>query len=656
MTFVKSSSIKLGELKLKVKAYANDIGAAFDTIINATDNRYGHYIDESDSQVNDKTTGINWIQRVRAYNNAVSAIYTSATNNKNNIVNGFNQVYNALDHIEKHIKDFETDAAFAAELDQIDQLVNQMSESVYSDLYAYSSDGKGADDYTGAEAEEMAFGKDSEGTGAEDVDTGTGGGGGGGGGASDGGAEADAAEDYSPAAFDTPYEGGGSGLGDYGSAYTPDITDPYTGSGSGLTDYTPTYTPSDFSTFGSDGSGIGDYTWDNPSGYDGLGGNGSGLGYGDGTGSDSTAADLIESTRSALSRMGGHHGLDGTGADGEGNPEYDAAGAAAVMLGLSAAAGEDGGLGDYLSNLASGFDDDRTLLSVGLEDVLEHPDYTGDGKMRLSNGENGDEDEFNGRAGAFDLRAVQDAGAGMGVNNLGADLAKGSMALIGAATVGGFAANAFMNYDEAEGGVMGAGLFGDGEDGDGSPKTLRELLFGKDIDEEGEDEEERKEEQKARERLAIISTVAAILTSVVTFFLTNFGVINPIWFLISALGFVVALTNFMLVLDKKSKKREEQEAMKKINGKGSSGKNKFITQKVQKTPAQPKPDWSLFGLVLMSSSPFILKSYDVISWLIFLLLLLLFVLIIFVYIELKKRLGEGENIDPYQQLMGPNKK
>ena len=653
MPFVKSSSTKLSDLKIKVKGCANNIASAFDTIIAATDNRPGHYIDESDPNV-DKD-GINWIRRVRAYNNAVSSIYNMATSSKSNLVSGFEQVYNALDRIETSIKEFETDVAFAAELDQIDQLVNQLSDSVYSDLYAYSSDGKGADDYTGAEAEDMAFGKESEGTGDEDVDTGTGSGGCGGG-TSDGGAEADTPEDYSPAAFDTPYEGGGSGLGDYGSAYTPDITDPYTGSGSGLTDYTPTYTPSDFSTYGSDGSGIGDYTWNDPSSYDGLGGSGSGLGYDDGTGAAGTAADLIDSTRSALSRMGGYRGLDGTGADGEANPEYDAAGAAAVMLGLSAAAGDDGGLGDYLSNLASGFDDDRTLLTVGLEDVLEHPDYTNDGTMRLGNGENGYEDEFNGQVGAFDLRAVQDAGAGMGVNNLGADLAKGSMALIGAATVGGFAANAFMNYDEAEGGVLGAGAFGDGEDGDGSPKTLRELLFGKDIDEEGEDEEEKKKEQKARERLAIISTTAAILTSVVTFFLTNLGVINPIWFLISALGFVVALTNFMLVLDKKSKRREEQEAMKKVTGKGLSGKNKFITQKVQKSPAQPKPDWSLFSLVLISSSPFILKSYDVISWMVFLLLLLLFVLIIFVYIELKKRLGEGENIDPYQQLMGPNKK
>lgn len=649
MSYVKSSSFRLSRLKERIERLQSSINSAFEDLYNSSD--YRHKINPSDSRILDATTKKDWTRCVEVYNDAIDNIHNSASTTKSKVYGEFATVIQVIDNIMKRITEFENDTVFAAQLDALDKVVNEMSDAVYSQLYAYSSDGKSAADYAGEEASDMAFGKDSGGTGNE-VEDPTGGGGGAGG-SSGGGAGGDDYEDTSPAEFNTPYEGDGSAAGDYGDYYNPDLVDPLSSSGSPGSSYDSSYTPSDYDWDSSSGGSSGGYDWDDPYGYsDGL------LGTGTGSGTNPydvdyspTAADIIGTSSSAFgSGLGG--GLTGTGADGESDPDYKAAGAAAVMLGLTSLGDDEAGVDAFLSNLAQGLDSDRTLMNVGLEDVFEHPDYTGDGKARLSNG-NGEDglDEYGRGVDAFDLKAVQDAGAGAGVNNLGVDLARGAGALLGAAAVGGFAANAFMNMDEAEGGMFGGDVLGKYGSGADSKKTLSELLFGKT---EEEDEEKRKE-QNQRERIAIIATASSLLASAVTFFLSAFGVIGPIWFLIPLLLLITALLNVMFIIDKKGKDREEKEAMKKITGKASEQK-RFIKQEVQESPKAPEADWVLFGLVLLSTSSFILKSYDVISWLIFLLLLLLFVLVIFVYLELKKRLGEDETPQPINKFMGPLKK
>ena len=112
--------------------------------------------------------------------------------------------------------------------------------------------------------------------------------------------------------------------------------------------------------------------------------------------------------------------------------------------------------------------------------------------------------------------------------------------------------------------------------------------------------------------------------------------------IIALVLFAGGLLYFNIVLDKKNKRREELAAVKQMTGKRSylNNSQNLANNMTAPTPKVREVDWVLYGLIMLSTSSFILKSYDVINWLIFLLLLILFILIIFVYIELKKKLGE----------------
>ncbi len=333
-----------------------------------------------------------------------------------------------------------------------------------------------------------------------------------------------------------------------------------------------------------------------------------------------------------------------TGADMADVAVYGAAGAGALMLGLTT----PGGDANFLSNLASG-SDDRPLDGVGL-DVFDHPDYTsGDGKGNAgymsSNGAGGagSDSELgdpNSLSSQFDIKSAGEldgdsSSGGKGGNGLG----KGVATLAGAAAVGGAAAGIAVGIDAEQG---KGGRFGEGSDYIGSSKkSLNAMFFGELEDEDAA----KKNQQETLERVSLILMGASSASSFGTFILANMSVINPLWFLIAALFFGGSYVYTDIVKDRKYKRKQELEKEGKLVKAtkpyfGISKDKKLVKTSAKADDAIKEPDWILLGMVLLSSSAFILKSFDVISWLIFLLLLILFILIIVVYIILKKKLGE----------------
>jgi len=474
----------------------------------------------------------------------------------------------------------------------------------------------------------------------------------------------------------------------------------------------------------------------------GLGDDGTGSEGEKPTGAEQTGGSLVETSGSLVDGLVG--GGLGDGLEMEDVSAWGAAGAGALMLGLTnLGAGEDG-TNTYLSGLATGLDGDRTLGETGL-DVFEHPDYTGGNPDLLSNGgwssydeavaagctdvmtendfltakANGDpsvagyetyqdyldakyrdyaathpgfgsgmggwssyqdaidagftslmtEQQFlnakaagdpsvagyssyqeyldamyqqysNNGVDAFNLQsanALNDANSGGGTS-----FAAGIGALAGAAAVGGLAAGGVIGADEANGGLFGSegGIGADGQYHE-SKRSVNDVLFGS-LD---DNDEEEKKRQLLRERIAMITTASTSLSSIVTFIMANLGTISPIWFTSSILLFALSLLYFFMVKDKKNKRREELEAMRKL----TSRKGFFNQANPKTTPSANKVDWVLYGMILLSTSSFILKTYDVISWLLFLILLILFVLIIFVYVIMKKKLGENDGQVPYKK-------
>lgn len=391
------------------------------------------------------------------------------------------------------------------------------------------------------------------------------------------------------------------------------------------------------------------------------------------TGAEQTGGGLVETSGSLVGGLVG--GGLGDGLDMEDVSAWGAAGAGALMLGLTNIGTREDGTNTYLSNLATGLEEDRALGEMGL-DVFEHPDYTGGNPDLLSNGgwssydeavaagctdvmtendfltakANGDpsvagyssyqeyldamyQQYANGGVDAFDLQsanALNDANAGGGTS-----FAAGIGALAGAAAVGGLAAGGVIGADEANGGLFGSegGIGADGQYHE-SKRSINDVLFGS-LD---DNDEEEKKRQIFRERIAMITTASTSLSSIVTFIMANLEIISPVWFTVSILLFASSLLYFFMAKDKKNKRREELEAMRKLTSK----KGFFNQATPQTTPAANKVDWVLYGMILLSTSSFILKTYDVISWLLFLILLILFVLIIFVYVIMKKKLGEND--------------
>ena len=384
-------------------------------------------------------------------------------------------------------------------------------------------------------------------------------------------------------------------------------------------------------------------------------------------GDSPTGADIIGLSSETVGGLTGGD-ISGTGAEGGENLDWGlAGGAAALMLGLAG-----GGLGgdddeSYLSNLAQGLDGDRTLANMGI-DVFDHPDY-GDGQDAMNlglgvdgSGETGmggaegssifgEDGGENGEVTAFGLNpsADLDDSEGRGGSGGTAGVAGSLGALAGAAALGGVAAGGVMAYDESSGGMFdgGAGIGPDGKYME-SKKSLNDVLFGPPID--GDDEEEKKK-QSLREKIAMLATASSTTAALGTFGLANGGVIGPTWFTIAALMFAVSLLYFNMVKDQKNKRRDEIAAMQKTTAQGKKsffgGTNLAAT--TQATPANQEVDWILFGMVLLSTSGFILKTYDVIDWLLFLILLILFVLIIVAYIILKKKMGEDDKKEPMKK-------
>ncbi len=244
---------------------------------------------------------------------------------------------------------------------------------------------------------------------------------------------------------------------------------------------------------------------------------------------------------------------------------------------------------------------------------------------------------MNNGVGAFNAQGLNELGMGdENQTSFGAGLG----AFAGAGLAGAGAAAGFMAYEDANGGVFGdEGFVGpDGQYHSGK-KTINDIFFGV-VD---ETDEEEKKKQSLREKIALLTTTGTSLASLTTFGFANAGIIAPLWFTIAILLFAIALLYFNLVKDQKNKRREELEAYKKV----SVRRGFFNQNNVQETTSSNQVDWVLFGMILLSTSAFILKTYDVISWLLFLILLILFILIIVAYVILKKKLGENNNGVPY---------
>ena len=409
-------------------------------------------------------------------------------------------------------------------------------------------------------------------------------------------------------------------------------------------------------------------------------------GGGDGVdGQDNSGARLVETSGNLVDQLVGEDGLNALEIDDV--AAWGAAGMAGLMLGMTNLGTDENGEG-FLSNLATGLDDDRTLADSGI-DVFEHPDYTdqndtallsnggwssyddavaagfGDSIMSeaefleakaagdpsvsqyssyqeyldaMYNSYLGGVDGLNsdGNIGAFNLQSANELdGTGNGTSVVG-----GFAALGGAAAVGGLAAGAVIGADEANGGLISSDMTmnSDGTLSDGK-QSINDFLFGA-LD---DPDEEEKKKQTLRERIAMIAAAATGTSSLATFGLANAGVIGPTWFTVSVLLLAVALLYFEMVVDKKNKRREELESVKQMTAR----RGFFNQNNVQETTTNKQVDWILFGMVLLSTSAFILKTYDVISWLLFLILLILFILIIVAYVILKKKLGENNNGVPY---------
>ena len=453
---------------------------------------------------------------------------------------------------------------------------------------------------------------------------------------------------------------------------------------------------------------------------------------------EATSADLIGTSGSMVNQL----------VDNDGTLQMEdlaSIGTATVaMLGLTGLGAEENGGDTFLSNLATGLDDDRTLPNADI-DVFEHPDHLSDGAINLSAGDgkwtsyedaqaagfgdiltedaflsakaSGDpnlvgyenyqdyldamyqqnmggglgtiggwtsyedaiaagfggsimsENEFANALANGDpsvtgyssyqdyLNAMFDKYVGAGANGNGAfnfqpadnmdgqngdvngtSFAAGIGALGGAAAVGGLAAGAAMGMSGTSDDMYNAGTGFNGQLA-GGHNSISDFFFGY----VEETDEEEKKKQSLRERVAMILSSATSLSSLVTFAFANIGMIDPIWFTVSILMFALALLYFNLVIDKKNKRREELEFMKKA----SVRRGFFNQNEPQTAPSSKEADWIFYGMILLSTSAFILKTYDVISWLLFIILLILFILIIIAYKILKKKFGENNKGVPY---------
>ena len=630
MGYVKANKETLRQLKTDIATELSDTKTCLETVKNLCDSNHHTYPVWDRTRAREDGYEETYYARYEAvsqYNNAcdgiknaITSIETEFNTEITNINTGFTNIVNAINTFEV-LAGSNYNAALAAP--------DSAAEAVsMEEMFAYeASDVQLTDPEKPVDASEITGDDqtDADDKGDQQEDTG--------GRKPTGGTQTDTTLDDDP--------GDDTGPGPTGTEQDPVTTgdeDP----GTGDTGPGPTGTEGQDPGTGDD-DGTGDTT--GPTGDDQTGIDLTDItppGDTGGTGGNPTSADLIDTAGSMAGRLNGE---DDDGLDLEDVGQFGAAGMAGLMLGLNNLGEDDDE--SYLSNIASGLDDDRTLMDMGLEDVFEHPDYTGgdpnadnlgneldgvgigpNGELMDGTGEDGDVDGFN-------VKGIAD-GEGNGDGSDAGDLLKGAGAMAGGLALGGLAAGGFMGMDESEGGMFsGKDAYGRS---DGSRMTLREMLFGTSDDED----EEEKERQSFREKLAIILTSSGIISTILTFLLSSFGVISPWWLIIALLLFAGGLLYFNIVLDKKNKRREELAAVKEMTGKRSylNNSQNLANNMTAPTPKVREVDWVLYGLIMLSTSSFILKSYDVINWLIFLLLLILFILIIFVYIELKKKLGE----------------
>ncbi len=603
----------------KMKKTSNDNGNAFATevsnLFSSIRNGASHRVSLSDSCVSDDypSSGepYDYSAQASAYNGYMAYIVDQASEEAaNSIVNDLRTGMKAIEEIEEFIDDFESCEEINNAITALNKSVENLGDTTYGEIYYYDSDGEvgGTEDPSPSPSPKPGI-NDNSGQPWNDDTT-----------------EADEV-DFSTFNPDDTQDQDDTHDGDEGNK--DNLNDEDTGDA----DTTHDGDEGNKDNLNDEDTGDADSTHDQ-----------------DGT-ADASLEDMIgtsidELTDSDQTGHGGHGGA-GTGAGELDDWESAAAGAGALMLGLT---GFGTGEGDdnYLENLANGFDDSRTLADMGL-DVFDHPDYISEENPDMMAQEFGNAleaeegeidpdslDGFNIKAAA-DLEGQESSG---NQNN-----ALGAGALAGAAAVGALAAGGLIGADEANGGLFdgGAGIGPDGRYQE-NKKSLNDMFFGSNED---EDDEEEKQKQLMRERIAMIATASSLAASGVTFGLANADMISPFWFMIAILLLAASMLYFNLVIDKKNKRREELQAKKNVTGRKSffGGNNQLPVP--EESPGKKEVDWILFGMVMLSTSSFILKTYDVISWLLFIILLILFVLIIFAYIILKKKLGENDKKGPY---------
>jgi len=607
------------------------IGSLFSNILNNT-----HRVDVTSTSVKNDNPSRGDAYDYTAYANAYNLYMSYIADNvsetaANSIKNDLNSGIETLEILSSMIDVFEESPEIKTAIQELKDSVEDLDDSVYGEIYYYSSEGSTEGT---SEAEESEKGNVGGGNGGSDW------------------------EDHTTTVDEEHFGDLDEGDEDTGDTSEDDesdkdpLDDGDTDTGDTHEDDESDKDPLD----DGDGEDPGDTHEDDGSDKDPLDDGDADAGETDEddqqTGDEATMEDLIGTSIDSLIDDGHDHGsgsgVTGTGADGVDDWESAAAaGAGALMLGMGGL-----GLGDgdenYLENLASGVDDERTLADMGL-DVFEHPDYiNGENPDMLSNesaSEIGTEDMGDidpDSLDGFNVKAAAELeGADEGANH---SSALGVGALAGAAAVGGLAAGGLIGADEANGGLFdgGAGIGPDGRYQE-TKKSINDILFGS-LNEE--DDEEEKKRQQMRERIAMIATASSLAASTTTFGLSNADLISPFWFMLSVLLLAASMLYFNLVIDKKNKRREELQAKNKVMGRKSFfGNNKAPIP--EEAPGQKEVDWVLFGMIMLSTSSFILKTYDVINWLLFIILLILFVLIIFAYILLKKKLGENDKNEPY---------
>jgi len=231
--------------------------------------------------------------------------------------------------------------------------------------------------------------------------------------------------------------------------------------------------------------------------------------------------------------------------------------------------------------------------------------------------------QYRGETGSvnkIDMNAINGAisNAEEGTGNVDGNAMSGAAALFGSAIIGGAIAagagdNGINQDDPNMREIMGNSQSGNAKDG------ANGIFFNNEVVSEEETEEEKKE--KLKKKITFISSVSALFASITTFIIGSLEYINPIWFILAIILLLIATIMYMLCNEEETE--EKVDKLNKAKLQNSRGNIKDIEQYKLKLNNEMKNKWMIYGTLMFSSVFFILKIYNIISWLWLIILLLI---------------------------------